>query len=98
MSVYTVIFAFTIAMPSVHGPLADGARSILKPDSLLDLSCHTSLIEFVDKAVAVRPAGAAGTVGLPPAHRFVVIKKAIRPCATNLYAALIDFGIEPPLR
>jgi hypothetical protein len=62
--VYVVVFALTVAIPIVHGPVADIARSILKPLSLPDLSCHVSLMALLAIAVAVRLTGEAGAAFL----------------------------------
>ncbi len=44
----------------LQGPLADKARSILKPSSLLELSCQDKSILDDDNAVAIRLPGTAG--------------------------------------
>ena len=51
-----------VVMISVKGPEALVARSTLKPVSLAELSVHDSVMLLADKAVAVRPEGAAGEV------------------------------------
>jgi hypothetical protein len=46
----------------LQGPLEEVARSILKPDSLLELSFQLRLIWLEEIADAERPLGAVGTV------------------------------------
>src|SRR5437660_1797561 len=56
-----VTFAPTVAI-CFHEPVEVGARSILKLDSLVELSCQMSWIWFEERAIADRLEGAAGAV------------------------------------
>src|SRR5690606_11008690 len=60
-SAYVVTFAATVAI-SANAPPVAGRRSITKPVSFTDRSCHESSIRDSETAVAVSPRGIAGTV------------------------------------
>ena len=81
--VYTVTAFATVAICS-HGPVEVGACSILKPVSLLELSCHLSWIWFDESAAAVRLDGARGTVCLLAAQSGPVIRRWTMPITKNL--------------
>ena len=55
----------------LHGPVEEGASSIAKPDSLLELSRHDKVIALMEMPVAIRFDGAAGAVDLP-AHELLM--------------------------
>src|SRR5689334_10687543 len=73
MSLYATTFCPTFVIcDQVPGlPLLSGARSILKPSSVLALSTHARSIRLDAIVVATRPEGAAGggfaaAIRLPP--------------------------------